>query len=164
MEQFLESQPHSPNLEQHLRSHTEETIHHSKCKNHRHAVYISTRKTSELHCKTAIKDTYKLKNQGSEATDSCTSTSWKWSWITGKHRATRDSNTRWSRRVPCMDVLSASVKQERKNLACDYRTYNIRAIGVRKLLATARMPALLTCNCDHVRKHAKTCGTNPTSE
>ena len=52
-----------------------------------------------------IEDTYKLKNQGSEATDSCTSTSWKCSWITGRHRVTRDSNTRWSRRVPCMDGL-----------------------------------------------------------
>ena len=48
---------------------------------------------------------YKLRNQGSDATDSCTSTSWKCSWITGKHRCTRDSNTRWSRSVPCMEGL-----------------------------------------------------------
>ena len=111
-----------------------------------------------------FEDTYKLKNQGSEATDSCTSTSWKWSWMTGRHRATKDSNTRWSRRVPCIDVLSAAVRLEGKNLACNYHTYSIRAISDHRLLAITRMPALLTRNCKHVRKHAYRREASPTSE
>jgi hypothetical protein len=48
---------------------------------------------------------YKLRNHGRDATESCTSTSVKWSCIMGKQRVTSDSKTRWSSSVPCMDVL-----------------------------------------------------------
>lgn len=44
--------------------------------------------------KTASGDTYKLRNQGKDATDSWTSTAVKWSWIIGIQRWTSDSKTR----------------------------------------------------------------------
>jgi hypothetical protein len=106
-----------------------------------------------------INDTYKLKNQGSEATDNCTSTSWKWSWMIGKHRCTSDSNTRWSRRVPCMEGLWAALEWESKHLACDYRTYNSQAVNDRRSPPIARKPALLTYNYNHVRKYVRTRGS-----
>ena len=111
-----------------------------------------------------IDDTYRLKNQGSDATDNCTSTSWKWSWMIGKHRATSASNTRWSRRVPCIDGLWGAVKPERESSECDHRTYNIQATDDRRSLPISRMLALLTCNYNGVRKHVKTRRENRTSE
>ena len=54
--------------------------------------------------------THRLRNHGRDATDSCTSTSWKWSCIMGKHRCTSASNTRWSSNVPCIDGLRKPVE------------------------------------------------------
>ena len=66
----------------------------------------------------------------------------------GKHRVTRDSNTRWSRRVPCIDGLLPAIKPMRKTSASGCRTYSTLAIDDRKRHLITRKPAPLTCNCD----------------
>lgn len=119
-------------------------------------MYLSAeRQQRTLRSGRHIDDTYRLKNQGSDATDSCTSTSWKWSWMIGKHRATSASNTRWSRRVPCIDGLWDAVGPERAYSDCDYRTYSIRVTGDRRPLPIARMLALPTRNCKRLQKTFK---------
>lgn len=98
--------------------------------------------------------TYKLRNQGSDATDSWTSTAWKCSWIIGKHRCTSASKTRWSRRVPCIDGLLCRRKYER--IECLYRsedngtgelTRSSLVRDDRRALRGARKLVLQTCNC-----------------
>ena len=148
----------SPNLKQDLRAHTEEAVHYPECEDHWHTIDVPTRQMLALSHKTRhFRDTNKLKNQGSEATDSWTSTSWKWLWMIGKHRVTRDSNTRWSRRVPCIDGLLPAIKPMRKTSASGCRTYSTLAIDGRRRHLITRKPAPPTCNCD-LRQEVYTAG------
>lgn len=65
------NQVRSPNLKQDLRAHTEEAVHHPECEDHWHTIDVPTRQMLALSHKTRhIRDTNKLKNQGSDATDS----------------------------------------------------------------------------------------------
>ena len=69
----------SPDLEENLRAHAEETVDDPERKHHGHAV-DEPRDGLESECRLGPSwwlDAHKLKNHGSDATDSCTSTAEK---------------------------------------------------------------------------------------
>jgi hypothetical protein len=96
-------------LEENLGSHGNEAVDDSEGEDKRHRVDEETQEpatkyTSDLRA-SAISEGRKDKESttnGRHATESETSTLARCSEIIGKHRVTRDSKTRWSRRVPCM--------------------------------------------------------------